>query len=65
MTERSEVYQLVLAFFEGNAIKARTWMRAPNLLLGGLTPTDLIALRPGKVLKFVKQQLSENEPPKG
>jgi hypothetical protein len=60
-TERAEVHALVLAFFNGDHEKTRLWMRTRNQLLGGLAPKDLIVLRPGKVLKWVKVQLSENE----
>jgi uncharacterized protein (DUF2384 family) len=60
MTERQEVHELVAKFFCDD-VKAHTWMREPNPLLGGFAPKDLIAIRPGKVLAFVKQSLAENE----
>jgi hypothetical protein len=61
VTERQQVYKLVLGFFEGDEKKARLWMRTANPLTGHLAPKDLIALRPGKTLKAVKQALAENE----
>lgn len=61
-TEREEVYSLVRRFFEGDDVKTREWMRTPNTLLGGIAPKDLIAMRPGKVIRFVRQQLADNMP---
>lgn len=60
MTERQEVHELVLVFFKGDPTKARAWMRTPNPAFGGIAPKDLIAIRPGKVLVWVKAQLAEN-----
>lgn len=62
MSERRQVYELVLAFFKGDEKKAKIWMRSRNtVLLGGMTPGEMLDLRPGKLLKIVKQQLEENE----
>lgn len=36
-------------------------MTAPNPLLGGLIPREYLALRPGKLIRIVTQQLEENE----
>ena len=59
--ERFEVEELVGAFFKNDDGKTALWMRSPNPLLGGMTPLELLELRPGKLLKFVTQQLAENE----
>lgn len=60
-TEHKAVYALVRKFF-GFEWKARAWMKTKNPLLGGMSPRDLIKIHPGKVLKFVLQQLAENAP---
>jgi hypothetical protein len=56
MDERAQVYELVLHFFDGDRTKADLWMRAPNLLLGGMSPGRMIYVRPGKVLKWVRER---------
>lgn len=60
MSERRRVFELVAKFFADEE-KAHAWMREPNPLLGGMAPKDLIAIRPGKVIRFVEQSLVENE----
>lgn len=62
MTEREEVERLLCGFFKDDWSKIALWMKTPNPLLGGMVPNDLLALRPGKLLKIVKQSLSENKP---
>ena len=62
MSERRRVYELVLNFFEGDEHKAKLWMRSRNPLLGGMTPREMVELKPGKLIRFVEQQLSENKP---
>lgn len=59
MSERRRVFELVAKFF-GDEAKAHAWMREPNPLLGGMAPKDMIAIRPGKVIAFVKQSLADN-----
>lgn len=61
MSVRRRVYLLVLKFFDGNEEKTRAWFRAPNPLLGGMRPTDYIALKPERMLRWVEGQLAENE----
>ena len=58
--EYQQVYDLVLAFFNGDYEKTLLWMRTSNRLIGNMRPKDLIVLRPGKVLKFVQTSLREN-----
>lgn len=57
-----EVVQLVAGFFHNDHKKIRLWFSSPNPLLGGLAPNTMIAMgRRDKLLKFIKQQLDENE----
>lgn len=65
MTEREEVEALVLDFFNGDETKLCLWLGTPNPLFGNISPAILIRLRPGKVLKFVRESLQQNEPPGG
>jgi hypothetical protein len=60
----TEAERLVLEFFEGNVDKMKMWFHTRNPLLGNVTPNDMIlAGRYEKLLKWVKEQLSENKPP--
>lgn len=62
----TEAERLVLQFFKGDTDKMKMWFHTRNPLLGNVTPNDMIAAgRYEKLLKWVKQQLSENEPEKG
>ena len=62
--KEAEIRRLVLGFFEGDAKKTEHWFRTENPLLGGIQPRAFLNLgRIDKVLKFVKEQLAENEPP--
>ena len=57
-----ECGKLVTGFFEGDYEKAKLWFDAPNSLLGGMKPNDMIELgREKKLLKFIKTCLAENE----
>ncbi len=59
--EEIEIRDLINTFFEDTGTTER-WMKAKNPLLGGLSPRDMLeAGRGEKLLKFVKQQLSENK----
>lgn len=61
----TELETLVLKFFEGDRNKANLWFATPNPLLGGISPTVMIeAGRCDKLLKWAKQQIAENQPPK-
>ena len=59
--EEIEVRRLLLVFFDGDDDRAEIWWFIKNPLLGGLTPDQVIELRPGKLFKIVKQALDENE----
>lgn len=62
----NEAERLVLEFFKGDVDKMKMWFHTKNPLLGNITPNDMIKLgRYEKLLLWVKQQLSENEPPEG
>ena len=55
---------LILKFFESEPEKALLWWAAPNPMLGGIVPLEMIKIgRADKLLKFIKGQLEENEPP--
>lgn len=60
-----EIRRLVLAFFEGDEEKTEVWLKAPNPLLGGTAPETMIAMRREiRLLRFVQDQLTENEGPR-
>ena len=57
-----EIFNLLMIFFKNDAVKASLWLKTPNPLLGGVTPGSLIVNSKSKrLLKFIKNQLSENE----
>jgi hypothetical protein len=57
-------WALVLGFFGGDAAKTELWFATPNPLLGGVSPNDMIALRRTQMLlRVIREQLVENEPP--
>lgn len=59
-----EIRRLVLEFFAGNETKADLWFRLPNPLLGGTAPVKMIAMgREERLLRFVREQLAQNERP--
>ena len=59
---RNEVFTLVLEYFHGARDRAELWMTSKNPLLGDVTPDDMIAMGRGqKVLRWVRESLSENE----
>ena len=59
-----EARDLIFKFFEKEPWKALVWWQAPNPLLGGISPVDMLKIgREEKLLKFIKGQLAENEPP--
>ncbi len=56
----------VLGFFKGDSKKTNLWFSTPNPLLGNVSPQQMISMgREYKLLKWVRQQLAENEPPAG
>ena len=53
---------LVLGYFNGDEHKTELWFSSPIPLLGNLTPNGLLAMGRGdKLLKFIRNQLAENE----
>jgi hypothetical protein len=61
-----EIRRLVLEFFQGDEKKAALWFRSPNPLLGGIVPEKMLVLgREGRLLRFVQDQLADNEAPTG
>jgi hypothetical protein len=60
-----EIRRLVLEFFAGNEEKTDLWFSTPNPLLGGISPGKMIALgREDRLLRFVQDQLAENQKPR-
>lgn len=52
----------VVEFFEGDVAKSALWFRLPNLLLGDISPRDMIRCgRYAKLQAFVVEALAENE----
>jgi antitoxin Xre/MbcA/ParS-like protein len=61
---RTRVAKLLLGFF-GDPGKVSLWMSSPNPLLGNVSPEDMIRIgREEKLLRFVENQLRENEAPR-
>ena len=64
VSKQAAAHQLILAFFAGDEKKTIAWFTTPNPLLGNMDPLDLIRMgQADKVLRFVKTQLAQNEPP--
>lgn len=62
MTE--EIKRLVLEFFAGDQGKTALWFSTANPLLGGASPNKMIAMgRETRLLRFVRDQLDQNEQP--
>lgn len=63
LDKKAEIQRLVLNFFEGDTKKSEHWFKTINPLLGGIQPCVMINLgQIERLLKFIKYQLSENEP---
>ena len=62
LIEWATTINLVAEFFkDGN--KTMLWFRTPNPLLGEQTPRDMIRIgRSKKLIKFIRNALSENKP---
>lgn len=59
-----EARRLVREFFGGDDAKTLMWFELENPLLGGVAPNTMIRLgREKKLLRFIREQLSQNEPP--
>ena len=62
-TYYDECVRLVSEFFKGDEGKIHLWWHLDNPLLGGIKPLHMIELgRAKKLLHFIKQQISDNEP---
>ncbi len=58
-----DIFELVLPFFDGDEKKTAIWMLTENPHLGGISPIDLWNFGKGKkLIKFIENRLSENEP---
>ena len=59
--ELEQLCEQVVEFFEGDVAKAALWFRLPNLLLGDISPRDMIRYgRYAKLQEFVVEALAEN-----
>lgn len=64
-TDKTDAWDLVLKFFDGDLAKTDLWFSAKNPLLGGISPREMIRLgRYDKLLRWMLEQLAENEAPK-
>lgn len=62
---KEEVAALVLKFFDGDIAKKDLWLATKNPLLGNISPNEMIqAGREDRLLRWVQQQLIENQAPK-
>ena len=55
-----EAFALICEFFDYDTVKAARWMRTPNPVFSGIEPMNI---ERRKLLRVVRQMLSENEPP--
>lgn len=59
-----ELETCILEFFGGDKAKTKLWFETPNPLLGGISPAGMIRCgRYDKLIRWVKQQLAENQAP--
>ena len=59
--ELTVLCEQVVGFFEGNVAKAALWFRLPNLLLGDVSPRDMIRYgRYARLQAFVVEALADN-----
>jgi hypothetical protein len=60
-TTKDRIYGLVYDYFKGDLDKTILWFKTDNPMLGGVKPSEMIALnRTDNLLKFVESQLNEN-----
>lgn len=56
LSEIANIANLVAEVFDGDSAKTALWFGTPNILLGGLSPRDMIrAGRYKRLLKFVQE----------
>lgn len=61
-----EIISKILAFFDGDIKKTRTWITIPNPAFGFIVPLRLMMMGKGnKVLQYIDAMAVENEPPEG
>ena len=61
LEEIANICALVAQFFEGDVAKTALWFRTRNLLLGDISPRDMIRFgRYAKLRQFVMEALAEN-----
>lgn len=62
--ERLLVLAKVMGFFKNDLRKAARWYETENPLLGGISPEQMVRVgRLEKLIKWIEQQLKENEAP--
>jgi hypothetical protein len=61
--ENADLLELVMEGMKWDKKKAQLWFNIPNPLLGEVTPNAYEMMRgKEKLLKFIKNRLSENKP---
>jgi hypothetical protein len=59
--ELEQLCEQVVEFFEGDVAKSALWFRLPNLLLGDISPRDMIRCgRYAKLQEFVVEALADS-----
>lgn len=62
LTEIAIICTLVAEYFEGDAQKTAMWFKAPNPMLGDITPRDMVRLgRSNKLIKFILDAKDQNK----
>jgi len=60
-----EVHALVESMFRGNPVKTAEWFNTPNILLGGLSPNQMVHDgRIHKLILYVKGAIYESKRPR-
>ena len=61
MLTKLKIYFHLLWFFKFNIFKVQIWINTPNPLLGNVSPRWFLLIgREEKLLKFIKNKISEN-----
>ena len=60
-THKTDMFNAVCEFFQGDKDKARAWFHTRNFNLGGLTPSEMIKQgKTQRVSKFIFENLQQN-----
>lgn len=55
-----ELYDIVLDFFDGDEDRVRLWFNTSNPTIGGMTPLEMMAVRPKKCYEIFYQNSQKN-----